>query len=71
MPDPPEPDDDYLCADSIPFASSPEQGKAMMDVRQALGNYFERHREVYIGMDMLVLYKRGGLGLASHFQGDE
>lgn len=71
VPDPPEPDNDYPCADGIPFAPSPEQGKAMMELRQTLGNYFERQRAVYIGMDMLVLDKRGGPGLASHFQGDE
>ena len=57
--DPLDSDDYYPYADGVPFASSPEQGQVMMDVRHALGNYFERQRTVYIGMDMLVYDKRG------------
>ena len=57
--DPLDSDDYYPYADGVPFASSPEQGQVMMDVRHALGNYFESQRTVYIGMDMLVYDKRG------------
>ena len=58
-PDPLDSDDYYPYADGVPFASSPEQGRVMMDFRHALGNYFERQRGVYIGMDMLLYDKRG------------
>ena len=58
-PDPLDSDDYYPYADGIPFASSPEQGRVMVDVRHALENYFEGWPGVYIGMDMLVFDKRG------------
>ena len=58
-PDPLDSDDYRPYADGVPFTSSPEQGQIMMEVRHALGNYFERQRKVYIGMDMLVYDKRG------------
>ena len=57
--DPLDSDDYYPYADGVPFASNPEQGQVMMEVRHALGNYFETQRKVYIGMDMLVYDKRG------------
>ena len=59
VPDPPDPDDYYPYEDGIRFAFSPEQGRVMMDVRQALENYLGEWPGVYIGMDMLVYDKQG------------